>query len=214
MQTVTRIPNFGTFRSRIKRFWFPLVATLLALAVIGGIGYNIWWGMTRFPVINRAPAFTLENADGKPVKLSDTDGKVRLITFFYASCTDECPLAALKMKQMQDLLVRKGLFGSQVQFLSITFDPKHDTGQVLKEYAYNYQADPKGWTFLRGDEGKTQAVLKSFGVDVNVQANDTFAHGMKTFLVDKNENIRKIYLGTVDLDKDQVVSDIERLLKQ
>ena len=73
------------------------------------------------------------------------------MAFIYTSCTDVCPMLTDKWRSVQEKL------GSDVRakiaFLSITVDPERDTPEVLKEYAQNFGADLKGWSFLTGDPG-------------------------------------------------------------
>ena len=113
--------------SVVRKYWFPIVAGVLVLAFAIGISYWFWWGYTRLPNIMRAPDATLQTLDGKEVSIHDTQGKVRVVEFYYANCPDICPLTTANMVQVQNRLKEKGLFGKDVEFISITFDPKNDT---------------------------------------------------------------------------------------
>src|SRR2546426_8408741 len=42
------------------------------------------------------------------------------------------------------------LFRSDLVLLTVTFDPVHDTPDVLAEYASRWNADPATWHFLTG----------------------------------------------------------------
>ncbi len=198
--------------SFVKKQWFYAVAIALLLAVIGGIVYMYEWGSTRFPVVGQAKDFALTNTDGKTVKLTDSNGKVRLLTFIYTRCTSVCPITTFTMSQVESKLKEKGVFGSDVEFVSVTIDPEHDTPQVLAQYAKEYHADPAGWEFLTGPPSEVSKVLKSYQVVAIPQDGGQIGHPSLSLLIDRNGNIRKQY-GTLK-DADEVTSDILRLLKQ
>ena len=73
-----------------------------------------------------APDFTLGDAAGRVVKLSDFRGHVVVVQFIYASCPDECPLHAERLAEVQALVGQAG-FKDRVRFVSITTDPENDT---------------------------------------------------------------------------------------
>jgi protein SCO1/2 len=104
------------------------------------------------------------------------------------------------------------VFGSQVEFVSVTIDPEHDTPQVLSQYAKEYHADPAGWEFLTGAPSEVDKVLKSYQIVTVPQAGGQIGHPSLTLLIDRNGNIRKQY-GTLT-DAKEVTTDILRLLKQ
>jgi protein SCO1/2 len=59
--------------------------------------------------------------------------------------------------------VSKKLRGQDVEFLSITIDPQHDTPEVLGEYARRWQAG-ESWRFLTGTAEQIQEVAGLFGL--------------------------------------------------
>ena len=96
------------------------------------------------------------------MSLSDFRGKVVAIAFIYTSCTDVCPMLTANMASVQDKL--GSAFGSKIAFVSITVDPERDTPEVLKQYAENFGADLKGWSFLTGDPAIVREVGLKYGV--------------------------------------------------
>ncbi|MEK7281297.1 MAG: SCO family protein, partial [Chloroflexota bacterium] len=88
------------------------------------------------PLANFGPAseFELTNQNGKRVKLSDFQGRVVVMTFFYTTCpVNFCPLLNANLMQARDSLDEP--LREKVVLLSITFDPEVDTPAVLKKYA-------------------------------------------------------------------------------
>ena len=92
------------------------------------------------------PAFSLSDADGRPVTLADFKGKVVVLHFIYASCPDVCPLHADRIAEIQGLVNASPMKGL-VQFLSITTDPAHDGPEVLRGYGPVHGLDTANWMF-------------------------------------------------------------------
>ncbi|WP_261378470.1 SCO family protein [Paenibacillus agilis] len=159
-----------------------------------------------FSIIKQAPDFALENVDGKSVSLADTEGKVRLFYFFFASCPDVCPPTTYMLTEAQDMLKEKGVFGKDVVFHSVSFDPERDSKEVLKKWALEKnKADLSGWYFLRGDEKKTAELMEQFGSLVIKDKDGNFSHSNYVTLVDGEGNIRKVY--NVQMDADDVTAE-------
>ncbi|WP_035101587.1 SCO family protein [Aneurinibacillus terranovensis] len=195
----------------VRRYWFIAVTSVLAAAVILGIGYQFWWGYTRLPVVDRAPDFTLSNLAGKQVKLHDSDGKVRLVSFFYSHCPDICQATNVNLARIQQKLNEEKLLNNKAVILSITFDPQIDTPQVLHKYADQRNIHFNGWEFLRGTPEQTKNVLTGFKVVAEKQSADLFIHSNQMFLLDKDENIRAVYKMGSEMDNNKILADIKNL---
>ena len=97
--------------------------------------------------------------------------------------------------------------------LSITTDPEHDSGAVLKEYGARFKADFRNWKFLRGSRQNLAKVWKIFGLNVTkTQAGDV-QHTTLTTLIDRHGNRRVDYFGDKWQDK-EVLKDIQWLRTQ
>lgn len=201
-------------RSFWQKYWFVTLASVLILLIVATISYQFWWGATRLPFVKHIENFSLENLDGKPLEFKDLDGKVRLVSFIYTKCPDVCPATSNVLATVQEELKKEGLFGTKVSFLSITFDPQTDTAPVLNRYADAFHADRSGWYFLRGDEAYIKQVTDQFGIGVEKMPDGSYLHTMRTFLVDKDKNVRKMYGMGAGMDINEIVSDIERLAKE
>ena len=150
-------------------------------------------GDKRLPVIGPAPPFTLTSQDNKPVSLADFHGKVVAVTFIYTGCPDICPLLTQKMVDVQDAL--GPIFGTKVAFISISFDPEHDTPEVLKDYAQFWGAKPEGWSFLTGSLEAVRDVARRYGVFFAKKEDGSVEHSQLTTLVDAEGQMRVQYLG-------------------
>ncbi|MFD2057980.1 SCO family protein [Mesorhizobium calcicola] len=165
----------------------------------------------RLPMMGAAPDFTLISQDHKPVSLRDFRGKVVAIAFIYTYCTDVCPMLTAHMASVREKL--GSAFGSKIDFVSITVDPERDTPDVLKEYAQNFGADLKGWSFLTGDPAVVHEVGRKYGVIANRAANGDVDHTLLTSLIDPKGMLRVQYLG-VRFDLEEFRGDLLSLLDE
>jgi len=99
------------------------------------------------PVDSEAPSFSLQDADGRVVSLAGLRGKVVVLNFIYTNCPDVCPLHAERIAELQ-VMINQTPMKAMVEFVTITTDPKRDTGEVLRDYGKAHGLDPVNWVFL------------------------------------------------------------------
>lgn len=163
-----------------------------------------------FSVIGkRAPNFLLIDQDDHRVQVDQFRGKFVLLNFIYTHCTDVCPLTTAALARVQRELVLRGWWTKDVVFLTITTDPLRDTPTVLRAYATRYKADVRGWHFLTGDLGATQAVYKQYGIAVQARSGNLQDHTSPTFVIDRDGVVLGAY-GT-NLNPDAIVHDLAQL---
>ncbi|MDQ0171965.1 SCO family protein [Paenibacillus tundrae] len=201
-----------------KYIWtWILLALALAMAVYLMWG-NLFASKEKLPEIREIQSFSMENVDGNTVSLEDTQGKVRLFYFYFTSCPDVCPITTFTLSQVQDLLKEDDTFGNDASFVSISFDPEVDTKEKIKEFADRFHADYNGWYFLRGDMEETKKFAReSFQILIEGETKDDFAHMNLIGLVDRNNQLRKIYSpGNTpeNVDPAVIAEDIRNLIKE
>jgi protein SCO1/2 len=130
------------------------------------------------------PDFRLMNQTGRPVALSDLRGKIVAINFIYTSCA--LPNFCLRIANNFGVLQRrfKAQLGRDLVLLTVTFDPVHDTPEVLAQYASQWNADPATWHFLTGQTRDVQRVCHLFGVDF-FPDEGLVNHSLHTAIVDR-----------------------------
>jgi len=183
---------------------------LAALAVAGWFapGHAVAQDAS-LPRVGRAPEFTLITQDGNRLSLKELRGKVVLVTFFFTSCKDTCPLLTHKIATLQPRLGSD--FGPQAFFVSISVDPEQDTPAVLKRYAEDVGADLSGWAFLTGPEANVRSVVRRYGAFFRKMPGGNVDHSSLTSLVDRNGMLRVQYSG-VRFNPEELLSDIRFLL--
>lgn len=197
---------------------FRWVVIVILLAMIGYLTYLLTAEPKKqMDVMMPAADFSLENVDGRTVTLADTAGKAKIVYFYYSTCPDVCLPTTYTLSKIQDKLKEKDVFGTDVNLVSITFDPERDTKERLQEFAKLNNADLSGWYFLRGEDEATMAKLaEEYGVMViKDKGGETFTHSNWLLLVDGKGDIRNYYRGDdPDLDLDEIVSDLIQLSKE
>ena len=75
---------------------------------------------------------TLLDLDSSFVRLSDSDGKYRFLSFIFTRCPmpNMCPAVVIK----NDYLAKAYKDRNDIEFVMVSFDYKHDTPTVLKDF--------------------------------------------------------------------------------
>ena len=193
-------------------------------------------GTYKLERIMTAPDGKVLNIDGTEHRLSSfVTGKVTLLTFMYTSCADAdgCPLAYGVLRALKRSLDAMPGMKQSVRFVSLSFDPAHDTPDVMRSYGGDNARDVKGlpWYFLTTrstlelkpllnglDQDLAVAVDK--GGPASLGHGPGMAHGtstimmshlLKVFLIDTKGQVREIYTNSF-LKPDVLQRDIETLL--
>ena len=115
------------------------------------------------PSAARFPNVTLTTHEGTEVRFYQDliKGKIVLINFMYATCTNSCPTFTANLVRVQRLFGNR--IGRDVFMYSISLDPEHDTPEVLSQYVKNYSVQP-GWTFLTGSTADITTLRRRLGL--------------------------------------------------
>jgi protein SCO1/2 len=166
---------------------------------------------TVYPTI---PYFYFLNDDSVIVKSTEMEGKVWVVDFFFTTCPTICPTMT---KNMQKLNAATKDLDDELQFISISINPQHDTPSILKRYREHYKATASNWQFLTGKEAEThQLGIENFQIFAgrDEESEGGYAHSGAFTLVDKEGYVRGVYLGTDEKQVIQLEKDIRKLLKE
>ena len=130
------------------------------------------------------PDFRLINQNRRRVALSGLRGKVVAINFIYTSCA--LPNFCLRIANNFGVLQKRfqAQLGRDLVLLTVTFDPVHDTPEVLAQYAGQWKADGATWHFLTGPVPDVQRVCHLFGVDF-FPDDGLMNHSLHTAIMDR-----------------------------
>lgn len=158
------------------------------------------------------PPFTLVNQDGEAFEAADFEGKVLLLTFIYTRCPlpDFCPLLSRNFQVLQPRLIER--YDDRVHLLSISFDPSHDTHEVLHGYARRYTDDTRHWTFATGSPEAIARVAGSFGVFYTASGEE-FDHNLATALIGPDGRLRRLWRGN-HWQPEEVLETVEEMLEE
>lgn len=137
------------------------------------------------------PDFTLTDHNGNPTTLSSLRGQVVALDFIYTRCPqpDVCPRLSANFARLQ----RR--FGSTLQLLSITIDPRYDQPEVLRAYATLWNADTRNWHFLTGTESQIRSVASAFGL-VYFAEDGSMTHSSRTAVIGRDGRLAGMVEGS------------------
>lgn len=165
-------------------------------------------------VDSQAPDFTLQDAAGRAVRMTDLRGKVVVLHFIYTSCPDICPLHAERIAQIQ-AMINGTPMKDVVEFVTITTDPKRDNGAVLSEYGAAHGLDPVNWMFLTAapdePEDSTRKLAKAYGLEFTQTNDGEQMHGVVTHVIDQDGRLRARFHG-LDFDPVDLVVYVNALV--
>jgi len=177
----------------------------------------------EFVTIGQVPEFEFTNQRGTLISNSFYENKVYVVEFFFTTCPTICPKMNENMVKIQNKYYGNNDFG----IVSFSINPKHDTPQVLSDYAKSYGATSKTWNFLTGNQDKIYKLAnKGFTLFAgeNSNAEGGFEHSGMFALVDKQGMIRSrldefgnpiaFYDGLDPKGVQMIIEDIAILLKE
>jgi len=175
-------------RIRVERYQSteqdPLAASRLKLLtqVAGGAPRG------TLAIGETVPDFKLIDQWRRPLALSELRGKVVAVNFIYTSCA--LPNFCLRIANNFGVLQKrfKARLGRDLVLLTVTFDPVHDTPDVLAEYARRWDADAESWHFLTGPVPDVQKVCRLFGVDF-FPDEGLMNHSLHTAVLDRRGRV-------------------------
>jgi protein SCO1 len=155
--------------------------------------------------------FSLLNQDSTLINQNIFKNKIHIANFIFTSCGSICPTMTSNLKIVSDNLKNE----DDIIYLSYTVTPWIDQPNVLKTYKDNYEITNKKWQFLTGSKSKIYSLArKSYFAeeDIGFSKDSTdFLHTEHFILVDKTKRIRGIYNGTLQLEMQQLIDDINTL---
>jgi protein SCO1 len=130
------------------------------------------------------PDFTLIDQKRRSVSLSQLRGKVVVVNFVYTTCAlpNFCLRLANNFGVLQKRFARE--LGRDLILLTISFDPVHDTPEVLARYATQWNANGDTWRFLTGPAADVERACRFFGVHA-FSNEGLLDHSLHTAIIDR-----------------------------
>jgi cytochrome c peroxidase len=218
---------------RLLIFWIVLIPVMACGDTVanklpplapgyGDLGYSApVAGSYNLPPLSDAADGIVLNEEGRSVRLHDLYGdKVVLLSFIYSSCSDinGCPLATAVLSRIKKRLDSDPQLADNLRLLSLSFDPAHDTPQVMKLYGRSFASGRSEWQFLTTESVQAlEPLLKDYNQSVIPEYNEkgeitgSISHILRVYLIDKQRRIRNIYSVSF-LHPDLLMNDVRTLL--
>ena len=174
-------------------------------------------GSYALPALGKAADGELLDSTGVPATLySLYDDKTVVLSFIYTACTDinGCPLATYVLSLVQRRLSADERLRDSVRLVSVSFDPVHDTPEVMANYAKGFRHADIDWRFLAASsEASLAPILDDYDQSVirdrtpDGKQVGTMSHILRVYLIDSQKNIRNIYSPSF-LHPDILLADI------
>ena len=199
---------------------FVLTAMAFVFVFLGAITVCIAWRLSSRDMPSgtesvKKPAgyndeilsrWDLDECHSGQMKSEDLEGKVHIVSFFFATCPGTCNLQNTHLRAIAQQYGAKG-----VKFLSITTDPKVDSRAALSEYAGRFEAHPDHWYFLRSDD---VVYLKRIGTEMYKVVVDEKVHMDRFVLVDKWGNLRLFCDWKTEKSRAELLAKMDELLAE
>ncbi len=157
--------------------------------------------------------FALSRAsDGRAVTASDYRGKVALVYFGYAGCSDACPTT---LADLGYVLKRLGDKADQVRVLFVTVDPGRDSLSALKRYTALFAPQVVG---LRGSDDQLAAMVRRYRAAYSTKAvagglSYEVSHSTSVYVFDQTGAAR-LLIPALDVSHDieGTAADLRRII--
>ena len=142
------------------------------------------------------PDFAMTTQEGKTLKLSDLRGEVVVLTFIYTRCPmpEFCPAMDAKFAELSRRISAVPSRSGAVRLLSVSFDPEHDTPEVLAAHAARRGARPPLWTFAVATHDELARVAGPLGLSYAAGTRE-IEHNLRAALIGPDGTLALVEVG-------------------
>ena len=142
------------------------------------------------------PDFAMTTQEGQPLRLSDLRGESVILTFIYTRCPmpEFCPAMDAKFAELARRISAVPGRASRIHLLSVSFDPEHDTPEVLAKHAARRGAKPPLWTFAVASHEELAKVVAPLGMTY-VAGTREIEHNLRAALIDPDGKLARLEVG-------------------
>jgi protein SCO1 len=169
----------------------PLAVFVAMLVVLWGGGSTAWAQHVHEPAPGAASSRSqsvyelsagLVDQHAQPVGLDVFRGHPVLISMFYASCPDACPLLIADLQRIETELPPK--VRANLRVVLVSLDPGRDTPEVLQALARAHSVDESRWRFLRTSDDSVREIAAVLGIKYRRLPDGNFNHSSIITLLD------------------------------
>jgi len=111
---------------------------------------------------------------GRPAGLDVFRGHPVLISMFYATCPDACPLLIADLQRIERELPSR--IKADLRILLVSLDPARDTPEALQALARRRQVDESRWRLVRAPEDTVREIAAILGIKYRRLPDGSFNH--------------------------------------
>jgi protein SCO1 len=194
-------------RPRSRAFVIRIVATLIAVALVGLAAFMLTNPSERPRAALIGGPFALEDGGGETVSDQTLKGRPFLVYFGYTHCPDVCPT---ELARISDILGKMG--DKPIPALFITVDPERDPPKVMQDYVSSFNPAIVG---LSGSPQAVEAAEKTFRVfarkgQKQPDGDYSMDHSSIVYLMDKNGAFVEAF--NVERSPDDAAKDLAKYL--
>ena len=160
---------------------------------------------------HRISDFSLFNQNGDSVTQNNYKNKIYVADFFFTTCPDICPIMTGNMLYLQE-----NLKDTNVMLASFSVTPEIDNVEVLKKYSIDKGVNDSNWNLMTGEKKQIYNLARKSYLVAKAMPdgnNHGMIHTENFVLVDKEKRIRGYYDGTNFEEMDELLEDIQILIK-
>jgi len=187
-----------------------IVLALLALAGGAAAGGRAGGGAAATPgdsVYQLTGAF--RDQTGGDVQLGVYRGRPVLMSMFYASCTDTCPLLIADLHRIEESL--PSAVRADLRVVLVSLDPAHDTPAALRRLAETHRLDANRWRLLTGTDDAVGDVAAVLGVKFRHLSTGAIDHSTVIAVLDRRGVVASRTEGIVPGDPKLIARVTETL---
>jgi protein SCO1/2 len=145
------------------------------------------------------PDVALVDQDGRPFRLRDYQGRGLALTFVYTRCPlpDFCPLMMRNFAAAESLLERDDALRTRTHLLTVSFDPRHDTPDVLRAFGRPFQTEKppfRHWSLATGKAEAIRELARALELEYSDE-DQTFTHNLRTAVYDGEGRLVRLFRG-------------------
>ena len=174
----------------------------------------LWKGENHFSTdtLHTIADFQFTNQDGGVVNNKTFEGKIYVADFFFTICPGICPKLTSNMNKVAEAFKDN----PNIMFISHSVTPDIDSVAQLKKYALKHHIQAGQWQLVTGKKEDIYSLARqSYFAEREIgfqYSSQEFLHTEHFILIDQQGHIRGIYNGTLELEADRLIDDIQVLL--
>jgi protein SCO1/2 len=158
--------------------------------------------------------FSFTDQSGNKITEQTVEDKIHVANFIFTRCASICPVMIKHMKMVEKEFVDD----NNIVLLSYSVTPWIDSVSRLKEFAVQNKISSANWHLLTGNKAEIYNLARrSYFAEEDLgftKDSSEFLHTEHILLIDKTKRIRGIYNGTLQLEIEQLIKDINTLREE